>query len=129
MVWSRKKILSGVAVVAILLIAAIPKLKFLQGGTTASGGGAGSDTRIAVKAHVIAAKRLDDKYFTTGTLLANEEADLRSEVTGKVTRIYFIEGSRVRKGDLLLKINDTELQAELLRERYRKELADQGAVQ
>lgn len=125
MVLSRKNIISVVAVAAVLLIAAIPKLKFLQGGNSASGGGARSDTRIAVKAHVIAAKRLDDKYFTTGTLLANEEADLRSEVTGKVTRIYFTEGSRVKKGDLLVKINDTELQAELLRERYRKELADQ----
>lgn len=120
-----KKVLYGVAAVAIVLIAAIPKLKFFQGETAAAAGGGRSESRLPVKAHIVAAETLDDRYFTTGTLLANEDADLRSEVTGKITRIYFQEGSRVRRGELLLKINDSELQAQLLRERYRRELADQ----
>jgi membrane fusion protein (multidrug efflux system) len=38
---------------------------------------------------------------------------LRSEATGKVTGIYFTEGSRVSKGQLLVKINDNDLQAQL----------------
>ncbi|MCB9206579.1 MAG: biotin/lipoyl-binding protein [Ignavibacteriales bacterium] len=43
--------------------------------------------------------------------MGNEEVQLRSETSGKVTQILFKEGTRVKKGDLLLKINDAELQA------------------
>ncbi len=54
--------------------------------------------------------------------MANEEVDLKSEVSGKIVEILFKEGSRVNKGDLLVKINDAELQAQLMREKYTLEL-------
>ncbi len=79
---------------------------------------------IGVKAHVIQGERLEDKIVVTGSLLPNESVDLRSEIAGKVTAVYFHEGSTVKKGDLLLQINDAELQAQLERARYQKELAE-----
>jgi len=118
---SRKRLVYGT--VAVLLVAAIPKLGLFQGNSGSGNPGSRSDTRVSVNAHVIQTERLDDRIFTSGTLLANDEVELRSEVTGKVTKIYFEEGSRVSAGDLLVKINDSELQAELLREKYRQELA------
>lgn len=56
---------------------------------------------------------LENKIVTTGTLLANEEVNLRPETSGRVTGVYFQEGSRVKQGTLLLKLNDRELRAEL----------------
>ena len=78
---------------------------------------------VNVKVHVIRPERLEDRILVTGSLLPNESVELRSEVAGKVTGIFFREGSRVHRGDLLLQINDAELQAQLERAFHQKELA------
>ncbi|MGL5681885.1 MAG: efflux RND transporter periplasmic adaptor subunit [Marinifilaceae bacterium] len=57
-----------------------------------------------------------------GTLMPNEEVVLVSEIAGKVKQIYFEEGKRVRKGDLLLKVDDADLQAQLARSKYQEKL-------
>jgi len=49
----------------------------------------------------------------TGIIIPDEEVDLTFESSGKITDIYFKEGSTVKKGQLLAKINDKPLQAEL----------------
>lgn len=121
----RKRVVYSVVILAVILIAAIPKLNVFRNSAEASAPTSRSEARTSVKAHVVQAEQLDERLFSTGTLLANEDVELRSEVTGKVTRIYFQEGSRVSKGDLLVKINDAELQAQLLREKYKQELAIQ----
>jgi membrane fusion protein (multidrug efflux system) len=72
-----------------------------------------SGTKVPVDAIVIQPQLLDNRIFTTGTLLANEEVQLRPEISGRVTGIFFAEGSKVKKGDVLLKINDRELKAQL----------------
>ena len=46
-------------------------------------------------------------------LIPDEEVDLSFETSGKITDIFFKEGSFVKKGELLAKINDKPLQAEL----------------
>ncbi|MCB9311013.1 MAG: efflux RND transporter periplasmic adaptor subunit [Lewinellaceae bacterium] len=48
----------------------------------------------------------------TGNVLANEEVELKPEVSGRVTGIFFQEGSFVSKGQTLIKLNDDELQAQ-----------------
>ncbi|MDQ3071772.1 MAG: efflux RND transporter periplasmic adaptor subunit [Bacteroidota bacterium] len=58
---------------------------------------------------------LVQKLFATGTLIPNESVELRNEVAGQVERIYFKEGSKVKKGALLVKIRDDEWQAQLSR--------------
>jgi membrane fusion protein, multidrug efflux system len=50
---------------------------------------------------------------STGTLRPDEETDLSFETSGKIVNINFVEGTRVKKGDLLAKINDKPLQAQL----------------
>jgi len=60
---------------------------------------------------------------STGTLLAEEAVELQAETNGKVVAIHFTEGARVRKGDLLVKLNDADLTATRARAQYRKELA------
>jgi membrane fusion protein (multidrug efflux system) len=46
-------------------------------------------------------------------ILPDEEVDLAFETSGKITNIYFREDTSVRKGELLAKINDAPLQAQL----------------
>ena len=87
------------------------------------GGRGGGGGALPVKAMVVKPRPLEDNIFTTGTLLANEEVELRPEISGRVVGVYFDEGAAVRKGDLLLKINDRELQAELKRKRLEESLS------
>jgi len=98
-------------VIVVLIILAIPKLK--SSGNKTAGRGFGSAGPLPVKAHITRFESLDNKVLTTGTVLANEEVDLKSEVPGKITKILFKEGSYVKAGDLLIKINDADLQAQL----------------
>ena len=52
---------------------------------------------------------------TTGNIIANEEVEIKSEVSGRVVKIYFKEGSPVSKGQLLVKLNDDDLVAQMHR--------------
>jgi membrane fusion protein (multidrug efflux system) len=115
-----KTILIVLAVVIILIILAIPKLKSSE--DSISGSGVRSGGPLPVSAHITKYEVLDNKVLTTGTVLANEEVDLKSEVDGKITKILFHEGSYVNTGDLLVKINDADLQAQLQSAKSRLEL-------
>jgi membrane fusion protein (multidrug efflux system) len=84
--------------------------------------------KVPVEVIVIQPQLLDNKIFTTGTLLANEEVELRPEVSGRVTSISFAEGSRVRKGDVLLRINDRDLRAQLKRKEFEEKEASDNEV-
>jgi membrane fusion protein (multidrug efflux system) len=83
----------------------------------------GSGNKVQVMAIVARPQLLDNKIFTTGTLIANEEVELRPEISGRVTDVFFREGSRLKKGDLLIKLNDRELKAELKRKEIQEKLA------
>ena len=58
------------------------------------------------------------------TLVPDEEVDLSFETSGKITNIYFKEDTGVRKGDLLAKINDQPLQAQLRKLEAQVQLAE-----
>src|SRR5690625_5663301 len=58
---------------------------------------------------------LDNTIQSTGTVKARYEVELSTEVAGKVTELHINEGQPVERGDLLVKINDNDLQADLER--------------
>lgn len=114
--------------IAVLAVLALPKLRSLPGAPGGAGiAGASRDQAIPVSMEVIRTERLRDRIATVGTVLPNEEVELRSEISGKVERIFFSEGSAVGKGEVLVKISDAELQAQLLRARYRQTIAEEQA--
>ena len=78
---------------------------------------------LPVDAIIVQPQPFDNRIFATGTLLANEEVELRSEISGLVVGVYFEEGKRVHRGDTLVKINDEELQAQLRRKRLEEKLS------
>lgn len=83
------------------------------------------DMVVPVKAHIVSLETLSNSVYTTGTILANEEVELRSEISGKIIKILFKEGSYVNKGDLLIKINDADLQAQLRRAESKVKLSEE----
>ncbi|MBI5474841.1 MAG: efflux RND transporter periplasmic adaptor subunit [Ignavibacteriae bacterium] len=105
-------IVAGVVLVGL----AIPKL-ILPGKTNqANGAGAGQrDGRLSVRTVVVQPERLRDRVETVGTILSNEEVEVRPEISGRIVRLSFKEGGRVAKGQLLIKINDADLKAQLMR--------------
>jgi membrane fusion protein (multidrug efflux system) len=92
-------------------------------GGTRGGGGKGSGGPVSVRAVVVTPGELDDRLRVSGTILPSEQVDLQSETAGKIVGIYFREGERVGTGKLLVRINDSELQAQLKRAQYRRTLA------
>lgn len=96
-------------------------------GRGAGQGGRSGGMRLPVVGIVIQPRPFDNTIQATGSILASEEVELRSEVAGKVISLPFKEGSKVRKGDLLVKINDEDLRAQLMRTRSRMELVTQRA--
>lgn len=120
-----KKIVIIVLILVVLSILLLPRLISSTESGNNSLTGSKPDAVISVKAHIIKSETVDNKVLTTGTILANEEVELRSEVSGKITKILFKEGSYVNKGDLLIKINDSDLQAQLRRAESKVKLSEE----
>ena len=116
----RKPVKILVVVGIILLILGMifyPKIKnsFVSNNeqTTAPSMGSPRSQSLSVNAVVLKPQSLNDVFRTKGVLLPDEEVDLTFETSGKITELNFKEGSFVNKGQLLAKVNDAPLQAEL----------------
>ncbi len=94
-----------------------------QGNSNQPGKNSLKPSRLQVEALIVQPQVLNNRIFTTGTLLANEEVELRPEIGGRVTGVFFEEGTRVKKGELMLRINDSELKAELKRKEIEEKLS------
>ncbi len=82
----------------------------------------GGQGQLPVTGRIAKPSYLTNGIRSAGSLLANEEVDIVSKVSGKVTAVYFKEGSKVRKGDLLVKIYDDDLQAQLRRSEIQEKM-------
>lgn len=90
---------------------------------TAKGGGGNQGSRvIPVKVYVADYITIEEGIRSMGTLVANEEVDISSEIAGKVEKIYFDEGSRINKGQIMIKVNDDDLQSQLKRSLFQRKL-------
>jgi membrane fusion protein (multidrug efflux system) len=67
---------------------------------------------LNIQAEVVKQQVLSDKIISTGSTIPDEEVDLSFESSGKIIAIYFKEGTQVKEGDLLAKINDKPLLAQ-----------------
>jgi membrane fusion protein (multidrug efflux system) len=76
-------------------------------------GGSAKPKGVIADAYVVKAVAYSPTYTASGQLLANESVEVHPEVAGRVTGIYFSEGSAVRKGQLLLQLNDADIRAEI----------------
>ena len=121
-----KRLLTAAVIVVLLFVIAWPKLDFSPASSGGPGPAAGGPTQVTVRAVVARAAPLSNQIMATGSVLANEDVDIRSEINGKVTRVLFREGDRVQRGAVLLRINDDELRAELQQLAFREQLLQQS---
>jgi membrane fusion protein (multidrug efflux system) len=77
---------------------------------------------IPVNVYIAEPSYISTGIHAAGSLMPSEEVEITTEVAGKVTKIYFTEGAFVRKGELLIKINDEDLQAQLVRAEFQEKL-------
>ena len=122
----KKGLITILIIVAIVALLAIPKLGLFGGGEKKQQAGAGSpppnQQSLEVDAIIVQPSVFDRKLVVTGTILANESIEIKTETSGKILRIFFTEGQAIKKGTLLLKIDDDELRAQLEKQKYNKKL-------
>ncbi len=140
----NKKIVTSVIVlvVAAAIIFLATKL-FTNDGSTegppTAQAAAPADNRLVVDGVVLKPDSLRNIIRVTGSAIANAEVEMRSETSGLITRMNLREGTRVSRGQLLVKINDAELRAQRRQfelemtlakdtERRQKQLFERGAI-
>lgn len=126
---TTKRLITALIILFVLGLVFYPRIKeafSTKKEASASGpqGGRAGGGKTIVSVMVIKPTSLDDIVKTTGTVLANEEVEIRSEVSGRITGLYFREGQYVQRGAVLIKINDDDLQAQLKKFEYSKKLAE-----
>lgn len=83
-------------------------------------------TVMSVEGKVLQAEKFAENLTLSGTLEANEEIEIRSEISGIVESINFEEGKKVSKGQVLFKVNDIELRAQLSQVKTAQQLASEN---
>lgn len=89
-------------------------------------GGGGKDGKkppMSVNGVVVAPQEFSNTLSLSGSIEANEQVEIRSEVSGIAEKIFFTEGAKVSQGQVLVKINDVELRAQAGAARTRQNLA------
>jgi membrane fusion protein (multidrug efflux system) len=114
-------------IIFVIVILGLVKYFFLNPKTEAksAGPGTGKAASTPVTVFVVKQQELNNNVFATGTIIANEEVVLAPEVSGKVVYLNIKEGSAVQKGTLLVKINDADYQAQLVKMQLQSKIADE----
>ena len=86
----------------------------------------GKNKAMTVSGIVVKTQTFDNNLSLSGSIEANEQVEIRSEISGIVEGIYFKEGSNVSKGQLLFKVNDVELRAQLQQAKTKQGLASEN---
>lgn len=137
----NKRLRITITILLILVVAVIiayPKVKPLlsskikspavagKGSAPGSGGGSMQGRQVLnVSGFLIQPTQMSEMFNTLGTLRPDEEVDMSFETSGKIVKINFTEGTRVKKGYLLAKINDKPLQAQLEKLVAQKKLVEE----
>ncbi len=79
----------------------------------AAAGPAAASLKQPVEVVTVSRRDLIESLSLVGSLAANETAQLRAEISGQVRSVQFQEGERVTKDQVLVKIDDAELRAQM----------------
>jgi len=106
----RKLIFFGILGLIILLIL----LRIFSGDTKKSSQAAtAAKTAIPVEVIIVKDTSLVYRITTIGSLRANESVAIVSEISKKVIGVFLSEGSQVTKGQVLFKLDDSEIVARI----------------
>lgn len=82
---------------------------------------------IQAEGFVVRTTSLSENIEVPGTLLPFEVTEIRAEITGRVVQLNIPEGSYVKKGTLLVKLFDEDLQAQLQKLQVQLQIAEKTA--
>jgi membrane fusion protein (multidrug efflux system) len=119
-----KKILKIVAIIAVLALLAWPKLMPSKNDKSQASQAKAKKMPIKVSVYVTRKQELENSVHVAGSILAQDEVELHTEAQGRIVKINFEEGTEVKKGQLLIKINDADLQAQLRKALSSKKLKE-----
>ncbi|MEY4294540.1 MAG: Multidrug resistance protein MdtA precursor, partial [Pseudomonadota bacterium] len=92
----------------------VPSQGGAPGASGAIGGGAGGPPRIAgVEVTKVDVMKLTDDAQTVGNLRSRQGVVVRPEISGRIRELNFKDGERVKKGQLLVQLDDQLQQAQL----------------
>lgn len=115
---------------SLLAVTALPMVLGSCGKKSATGASAGApnpmDLVQPVEVMPVTVMPLRETVGLVGSIAANESAELRPEIPGVINSIHFEEGSAVKMGDLLAKLDTRELEAQLAETRASFVLAEQN---
>ena len=83
------------------------------GTPAAAGASAGVGGPIPVEVGRVEVTRIEDDAQSVGSLRSRQGVMLRPEVSGRIARIGFRDGQRVKRGQLLVQLDDTLQRAQL----------------
>lgn len=79
---------------------------------------------VLVEGKVVNSSLIANQISVSGSILSSEEVTLQSQIAGIISHISFTEGNHVSKGELLIKIDDSQIQAQLQKDEVAKQLAE-----
>ncbi|MBK6984058.1 MAG: efflux RND transporter periplasmic adaptor subunit [Bacteroidetes bacterium] len=121
-----KKVPNWIIIVVVIALVVASKFIFFAPKEDAAAAAKGKPKGpSAVNYYVVKATAFNNDVFATGKIGALNQIDILPEVGGKVMAIYFKEGEIVNKGSLLVKLNDADLQAQLLKSKTQIILSEQ----
>lgn len=112
-------------IVLIIAVLAAIKIFFLSSKNPSQGGPGAKQPPVPVSVFVVKNNRVENKLVVSGNVIANEEAMLKPESAGKIISLEVKEGTEVQKGQLLAKLNDAPLQAQLKKAMVQQKLAEE----
>ena len=79
---------------------------------------------VPVEVIVASTEDIDNMLEVNGSVLANEMAELHPEVSGRLIYLNLPDGSNVKQGTILARVNDADLQAQLEQQKTQLDLAN-----
>jgi len=121
------KLKSIIIIIVIIVVLAVLKIVFFPSATDQSKTmQQAKPMPSVVSVYVIQPEKLENALNASGTILADEDVELKPEIAGKIISLPLKEGSEVSQGQLLLKINDADFQAQLKKLQLQYDLADKN---
>ena len=77
------------------------------------GGGARSAAPAFVSIAPVRSERMSQKLEALGNARANESVDISSKISNVVTAVMFRDGERVRRGQVLVQLDDAQARADV----------------
>lgn len=119
----KSRIVTGI-ILAFIFVSCKNEKKETPANAGRTGGG---DRPVQAEAFIVKTKSLSENLEIPGTLLPFEATEIRPEISGRVISLNIPEGSFVQKGALLVKMFDSDLQAQLKKLQVQLEIAQKTA--